>query len=74
MSLKSNDLCLPKVADDEPIFVLRAQDESAPLVIAEWLRINRTTLTPEHHDATVAALNEMCKWQLDNPTRVKKAD
>lgn len=36
MGFKSDDACLAKVADDEPIFVLRAQDRLAPRAIREW--------------------------------------
>lgn len=36
---KSNDRCLLKVADDEPIFVLRAQDFLAPLVVRFWITL-----------------------------------
>jgi len=28
--------CLNKAAEDEPLFVLRAQDESAPEVVRDW--------------------------------------
>ena len=33
---KNNDACLNKVADDEPIFVLRAKDALAPVVVEWW--------------------------------------
>lgn len=33
---KHNDRCLPKVRDDEPIFVLRGQDELAPYLVNLW--------------------------------------
>lgn len=36
MAYKSTCKTLAKVADDEPIFVLRAQDELAPQVISFW--------------------------------------
>ncbi len=38
--LKKDELagpsCLTKAADDEPIFVLRAQDLSAPFIVRLW--------------------------------------
>ncbi len=40
MSLKANCKTLAKVGDKEEIFVLRAQDYSAPSIILEWLRAN----------------------------------
>ena len=36
MGFKNDDRCLDKVADDEPIFVLRAQDKCAPQVVRYW--------------------------------------
>lgn len=32
--------CLAKAKDDEMLFILRAQDMSAPLVVLEWIKIN----------------------------------
>jgi len=40
MAYKDNCPTLKKVATDEPIFVLRAQDVSAPETILEWIRLN----------------------------------
>lgn len=36
MSTKHDDVCLMKAADDEPIFVLRAQDKLAPIIVRLW--------------------------------------
>ncbi len=36
MGYKNNDSCLDAVSDDEPIFVLRAQDETAPDMVDAW--------------------------------------
>lgn len=36
MAYKETDSCLVKVAPDEPIFVLRAQDRTAPRVVRYW--------------------------------------
>ena len=30
--------CLNRAADDEPVFVLRANDEHAPAMVAKWAR------------------------------------
>lgn len=30
--------CLGRAADDEPIFVLRANDENAPAIVCTWAR------------------------------------
>jgi hypothetical protein len=36
MSTKHDDTCLQKAGDAEPIFVLRAQDQLAPIVVRKW--------------------------------------
>jgi hypothetical protein len=36
MATKHTDSCLQKAADDEPIFVLRAQDMLAPGLVRQW--------------------------------------
>jgi hypothetical protein len=40
MATKGNCPCLDKASDEEPIFVLRAQDVSAPATILAWLKLN----------------------------------
>lgn len=39
MAYKHTDPCLEKVADDEPIFVLRAQDKLAPILVRMWCEL-----------------------------------
>jgi len=39
MATKAHDPCREKAADDEPIFTLRAQDISAPLVVLFWTAV-----------------------------------
>jgi hypothetical protein len=39
MATKLTDQCLAKVGDDEPIFVLRAQDAFAPIVVRVWIAL-----------------------------------
>jgi len=34
--INNPDSCLSKAADDEPVFVLRAQDKLAPILIDLW--------------------------------------
>lgn len=43
MGFKNDDRCLDKVADDEPIFVLRAQDKFAPALVRLWVEMARAT-------------------------------
>jgi hypothetical protein len=47
--LNSPDSCLNKSRDDEMLFVLRAHDEMAPLVIEHWifLRVMSGKNSPE---------------------------
>ncbi len=40
---KRNDETLSKTFADEPIFLLRALDETAPLIIMDWIRENLFT-------------------------------
>jgi hypothetical protein len=37
VSTKLNDPCLKSAADDEPIFVLRAQDMTAAITVVFWI-------------------------------------
>jgi hypothetical protein len=41
MATKSTDTCLQKAAEDEPIFVLRAQDRLAPTIVRDWATLAR---------------------------------
>ena len=36
--LATQTSCLNRAADDEPIFVLRANDENAPAIVCAWAR------------------------------------
>jgi hypothetical protein len=40
MGTKFNDTCLDKAAEDEPIFVLRAQDYTTPKLVMLWIAEN----------------------------------
>ena len=37
---KKNDETLQKTFNEEPIFTLRAMDETSPLIIMDWIREN----------------------------------
>lgn len=52
MGLKSSDACLAKAKDDEPIFVLRAQDKLAPALVRMWANL------AEVHGCGTMKLNE----------------
>lgn len=64
--------CLNKAADDEPIFVLRANDEIAPQIVREWASLYRARkadageLTPERENKYREAMqlaNQMEAWK-----------
>ena len=66
--------CLNHAADNEPLFVLRANDELAPLVVAWWAdRYAATkggypTMTPLQRakcDEAAALARQMIEWKRD---------
>lgn len=66
MAYKGSCTTLAKVADDEPIFVLRAQDVSAPEVIEYWLKLNPQIPEPRRQHA-LSCVNEMLFWRHRKP-------
>jgi hypothetical protein len=47
MATKHTDICLSKAQDEEPIFVLRAQDLFAPQLVRAWVELARPAGTPK---------------------------
>lgn len=68
MATKHTDTCLQKAGDDEPIFVLRAQDITAPETIMYWLHLN-----PRLPDKKRKEAMELAQAMRDWPRR-KVAD
>lgn len=65
--------CYDKAADDEPIFVLRAADPSAPKAVRAWAF--QAEMDGHRREKIVGALQDaadMEAWQAANPERVKK--
>lgn len=72
MANKGNDQTLSKVGEDEPIFVLRAQDSLAPDIIRAWaLNLHARCGKPIHYvddclnrkvKEAMALANEMEAW------------
>ena len=57
------DSCLAKSSDDEPIFVLRAQDALAPYAIKLWAeRARWNGLSKEKYDEALAIAHRMTEW------------
>lgn len=61
--------CLNKAADDEMLFVLRAQDITAPKVILNWIEQNFHTCSEEKLREAFECAIEMKKFK-----RTKVAD
>lgn len=63
------------IPDDEPVFILRAQDEVAPDAVEDYAYTSRDRGSPESHvNAVLAAAADMRAWQLNNSDRVKVPD
>lgn len=43
MGIRPTDPIMARLGDDEPIFILRGQDASAPLVVLDWIARNFAT-------------------------------
>lgn len=66
---------LGKAADDEPVFVLRAQDITSPITIDEWSgRVCRATGRTPKVSQALADVTEFREWQRKNPHRTKMPD
>lgn len=74
MAYKSNDRCLDKAGDDEPIFVFRAQDALMIPAIRYWLGQAQITLTPDHYAEVIDLLDTVAQWQADHANQVKAPD
>jgi hypothetical protein len=66
--------CLTRAADDEPLFVLRANDDLAPNIVREWaheyLLRKRGNFTPQNSAKFLEALQlalDMERWKRENP-------
>jgi len=63
MGFKKDDPCIQKAFDDERLFVLMTRDETAPLVVVEWIKNNILRQPSEKlHEALDCAI-EMAERQ-----------
>jgi hypothetical protein len=63
MATKHNNPYLAKVADDEPIFVLRAQDQLAPALVRAWADFAEMSGCPDEKVAEARlCANQMQAW------------
>jgi hypothetical protein len=67
--------CLNRAADDEPLFVIRAHDPSAPSVVAAWARDyleskggykNAPARSIAKYEEALQLAGEMRIWQMQN--------
>jgi hypothetical protein len=65
--------CLGRAANDEPLFVLRAQDLIAAPLIRLWADWAGRMNSPKHLDA-LAVADEFDRWARTHPDRMKWPD
>lgn len=60
---------------DEPLFLLRAQDQAAPAAVHAYLDAAQFNgAAAEHQDGITRAAIEFVQWQAANPNKVKVPD
>ena len=66
--IADGDSCLNNAADDEPLFVLRANDPLAPVVVSYWSKLAYETGLHEIGKAAKAASvpGEMREWRANH--------
>lgn len=71
MGYKQTDECLKKVRWDEPIFVLRAQDKLAPILVEHWAELAQLLGAPrEKTDEAIRLVARMRDWADKNGAKV----
>ncbi len=71
MTTKHNSPTLENVADDEPIFVLRAQDENAPDTIDAWADATSADGANQEKIASARGIaDQMREWQRRNGSKL----
>lgn len=71
MSTKHNSRCLDNAADDEPIFVLRAQDALAQLVVDYWAdQAERLNCSPAKVQEARQVASDMRVWAVRNERKL----
>jgi hypothetical protein len=67
MSTKHDSSCLAKAGEAEPIFVLRAQDQLAPLIVRKWAHLAAQAGVPKAKvREALACADEMIDWQTQH--------
>lgn len=75
MATKAEELategCLHKAADDEPVFVLRAQDAAAPYAVLAWASHAEDLGSPPEKVGEARRLaRSMLAWQQEHGMKV----
>jgi len=73
-STKHNSICLLRAGDEEPIFVLRAKDPTAPEVVNYWITLNAAPAYIQPEEKLIGASklsDEMVQWYKDNKETAK---
>lgn len=80
--LFNQNSCLNKAEDDEPIFVLRANDELAPIVVRLWagayleMKTRKDRATPQQIDKYLEAMTcarAMEEWRKGREKETQEA-
>ncbi len=70
-TMKEGVTSLEKVREDEPVFVLRAQDKLAPEIVREWAYRAHVSGAPiEKVREARRIADEMEEWQVANRRKV----
>jgi len=63
--------CLSRVADDEPVFVIRASDKSAPVIVKCWALLAELIGVKKHKiESANKVSQEMLDWQIKNGYKI----
>lgn len=66
---------IPGIPDDEPIFIIRAKDKSAPQAVEQYANTAIVNGSPAEHGAAARQVaSNMREWQQENPDKVKAGD
>ena len=76
MAYTIKDIDLSKYGPDEPVFILRAQDITAPTCVMEWMEgvSKGSPCVSEKLSDASSVVKAMLNWQRDNQERVKIPD
>ena len=63
--------CLNKAHHDEPLFVLRANDPTAPMTIRHWVTMNHNHQPPGKLEQAMIVAEDMETWYSKQPKPVE---